>query len=115
MVVFQSALFVGIFSQRIRPTLIQNIGDMVPGIGPPTASWLSEKIDMFIEKLSGGASEGPAGLRKYLPMLWGAMITGMVLLFVKSSLETFAQQYVKDLKKAKAKKDGAPQKATKAE
>lgn len=47
----------------------------------PTAAFLREKIDLFIEKISGagGGSEASSGLRKYAPLLWGAFITGMVL------------------------------------
>merc|ERR1712086_596797 len=100
----QAVFLVALFSSRIRPVMIQTIGSVVPVIGPPTAAFLQEKIDLFIEKISGtgGDSEAASGLRKYAPLLWGLFITGMVLVFVKSSLEAFAQQYVKDERKAAA-------------
>ena len=96
----QTAGFVAIFSKQFRPRLIKTIGAVVPVIGTPAAAFASEKIDGFVASVESGGNKttGEPGLAA---KAWGLTITLLILYFIKTSLELFAQQYAKD----EAKKD----------
>lgn len=91
----QTAVLVALFSQRYRDQVFLFIGSYVPVVGTQVAEFGTKKLNSYIGSLEGDA-DGIEPEKGIGGMIWGGIVMLLVLSFLKSAFENFAQDYLRD-------------------